>query len=238
MLQALGQHTAVPVPRVLFFEDDPAVFGSPFVVMERVDGKYRRTIRRHRRRVGARSEPRRRSLMWWTTVSRPSLRSTTPTGIRSGSSELDPAPGGDHLGAQLDYWRNFFTWAAAGEPNPTIEYAFGWLADNKPTEPRHGRTQRGDARVCNIIFARRPLGGSRARLGDDDHRRAGTRSGVVVLPERHHTEGIGTHAHRPSEPAGTVARYQQLTGHTVENLDYYEFSQGCGSRSSWFGQRT
>lgn len=37
VLQAL-EHTAVPTPRPFFFEDDPAILGAPFLVMEKVAG--------------------------------------------------------------------------------------------------------------------------------------------------------------------------------------------------------
>src|SRR5258706_3260278 len=37
-MEVLGRHTTIPVPRVLWFEDDAGVLGQPFYVMERVDG--------------------------------------------------------------------------------------------------------------------------------------------------------------------------------------------------------
>jgi len=40
---------------------------------------------------------------------------------------------------------------------------------------------------------------------------------------RHHTEGIGVPVPQGMpDPAATIARYQELTGHTLEHLDYYE----------------
>ena len=37
-MQALAEHTDVPVPEMLWFEADPSWFGSPFWIMRRVDG--------------------------------------------------------------------------------------------------------------------------------------------------------------------------------------------------------
>src|ERR1700753_221282 len=39
VIKALADHSPVPVPRVYFFEEDPSVFGAPFLVMERIDGR-------------------------------------------------------------------------------------------------------------------------------------------------------------------------------------------------------
>ncbi|BBZ77045.1 putative phosphotransferase [Mycolicibacterium anyangense] len=227
VLQALGQHTAVPVPRVLFFEDDPAVFGSPFVVMERVDGEVPSDDPPFTAGGWVLDlSPEERSLMWDNSIK--AIAAIHNADWHSiGLIGLDPAPGGDHLGAQLDYWRNFFTWAAAGEPNPTIEYAFGWLADNKPTEPGTAVLNWGDARVGNIIFG---ADHSAAAVLDWEMTTIAAPEldlGWWFFLERHHTEGIGM-----PMPTGlpsrqeTVARYQQLTGHTVENLDYYEVFAG------------
>jgi aminoglycoside phosphotransferase (APT) family kinase protein len=38
VMQALAERTDVPVPDMLWFEGDPAWFGSPFWIMARVDG--------------------------------------------------------------------------------------------------------------------------------------------------------------------------------------------------------
>src|SRR6266478_980252 len=39
VMKALGERTAVPVPRVLWIDDDASVLGAPFAVMGRVDGR-------------------------------------------------------------------------------------------------------------------------------------------------------------------------------------------------------
>src|SRR5215472_4704173 len=37
-MQILGTRTSVPVPRVLWFEEDAQILGQPFYVMEKIDG--------------------------------------------------------------------------------------------------------------------------------------------------------------------------------------------------------
>ena len=39
VIKALADHTPVPAPKVFFYEEDPAILGAPFLVMERIDGR-------------------------------------------------------------------------------------------------------------------------------------------------------------------------------------------------------
>jgi hypothetical protein len=48
---------------------------------------------------------------------------------------LDTDANGGGVHAQIATWRESFTWAAEGEPNPTIEHALEWLSDNVPARP-------------------------------------------------------------------------------------------------------
>jgi aminoglycoside phosphotransferase (APT) family kinase protein len=48
-----------------------------------------------------------------------------------------------------------------------------------------------------------------------------------LFTTRHHTEGIG--APLPEgflDRAATIARYEEITGHRVEDIDYYEVLGG------------
>src|SRR5699024_6028962 len=38
VMRVVGEHTDLPVPRARWLEEDPAVLGSPFLVMDRVSG--------------------------------------------------------------------------------------------------------------------------------------------------------------------------------------------------------
>ncbi|QZT58623.1 phosphotransferase family protein [Mycolicibacterium austroafricanum] len=228
VLRALGGHTAVAVPRVHFFEHSPTVFGAPFIVMERVAGQ-----------VPSDDPPftaggwvldlssDERAAMWDNAISTiAQIHNADWRGL--GLEALDPAPGGDNLTAHIGYWRNFFDWAAEGEANPTIEHALDWLERNRPAEAGRKVLNWGDARVGNIIFSD---SGQVAAVLDWEMVTVASPEldlGWWFFLERHHTEGIGLPM--PTgfpDRAQTVARYQELTGHRVENLDYYEVFAGA-----------
>lgn len=227
VLAALGANSVVPVPEIYFYTDDSSVFGAPFMVMERVDG-----------RIPSDDPPftaggwvldldvSRRQAMWQNTIEVLSrVHGTDWNGL--GLDFLDTAGNGSGLDAQLAYWIAFFNWAAEGEPNPTIEYALDWLADHKPAGPEDKVLNWGDARVGNVIY-----GDDLAPVAVLDWEMVTLASRELDLGwwfflERHHTEGIGL----PMPPgipdrATTVAKYEALTGHTVTNLDYYEIFAG------------
>ena len=228
VIKAVGDHTSVPVPEVMFYEADESVLGAPFLVMERIDG-----------RVPSDDPP--FTATGWVLELSPAEQSTLAdnglkvlAGIHAADwkalgldfldrSELGPAG----LDQQLAYWESTFEWAAEGESNPTVEAAFEWVRENRPTEDEPLVLNWGDARIGNMLFA-------------DDLSIAGVLDWEMVTlasPEmelgwwlfllRHHTEGIGA----PLPPGfpdrdAVVARYEELSGHRVRHLDFYEAFAG------------
>ncbi|MGJ6122358.1 phosphotransferase family protein [Mycolicibacterium sp. Y3] len=222
VLAALGEHTDVPVPEIFSYDDAPAVFGSPFLVMARVDG-----------RVPSDDPPftaggwvldlptEQRRLMWQNSIEVMSrIHSTDWRGI--GLGFLDSGEQGA-VAAQIAQWRDTFAWAADGEANPTIERALDWLAENAPADEGVKVLNWGDARVGNIIF-----GDDLAVAAVLDWEMVSVAPREVDLGwwlflMRHHTEGIGLPL-----PDGvptreeTLALYESVSGHTPSHIGYYE----------------
>jgi len=227
VISALAEHSPVPVPRVYFFEDDPSLFGAPFLVMQRIDG-----------RIPADDPPftaagwvldltpDQRRRMWHNSIDvLAQIHSVDWRAI--GLDFLDTPENHSGLDAGLAQWRRTFEWAAEGEPNPTIEAALRWLDEHRPDHDEPKVLNWGDARVGNMIF-------------NDDLAPAGVLDWeMLVLASReqelgwwlflmrHHTEGVD----RPL-PAGildrgqTIDYYEQTTGHKLHDLDYYEVLAG------------
>lgn len=227
VMKALGENTSVPVPRAFWQEDDPSVLGARFLVMQRVDG-----------RIPADDPP--FTAAGWVTELTPEERARMCDNALQvlaalhavdhraiGLDVLDRRELGETpLDQQLAYWENTFAWAAEGEPNPTIEAAFEWIRANRPSgEPTV--LSWGDARIGNMLFA-----GDLSVAGVLDWEMVGLGSPELDLAwwlflVRHHTEGIGV-PHPEGIPTAeeTVARYQELTGHEVRNLHFYEAFAG------------
>jgi aminoglycoside phosphotransferase (APT) family kinase protein len=227
VMRALAVGTPVATPTVLFHETDPSILGSPFLVMERVAG-----------RVPADDPP--FTAAGWVLELSPTERARLwENGLvtvgqihdadwRSlGLEFLDDPAQGSGLDALLTYWEGIFEWAAQGHENPTVEAAFEWLRKNQPDDGQDKVLVWGDARVGNIIFSDDL---AVAAVLDWEMVGLGNRAldiGWWLFLARHHTEGIGVPLPEgiPSA-AETVARYEQITGHPLKDLEYYEVFAG------------
>ncbi|MCK9248010.1 MAG: phosphotransferase family protein [Solirubrobacteraceae bacterium] len=223
VLDALGRHTDVPVPKVWWVEEDTSVLGSPFIVMSRVDG-----------RVPA-DDPPFTTAGWVMDLSPEDRGRLADNGLQTlaalhavdwrgiGLESLAPPAGQSTFDAELARWRDYFTWAAAGDANPTVEAGFAWIEANRPASEGETVLNWGDARVGNLMFADDL---SVSAVLDWEMVTVGEREAELawwLLIMRHHTEGIGAPLPEGLPTAEqVVARYEELTGHTVQHLRFYE----------------
>jgi aminoglycoside phosphotransferase (APT) family kinase protein len=221
VMQALDEHTDVAVPKMLFHEDDASLLGAPFIVMGRIDGRI------------PSDDPPFTATGWVLELSAEEQALLTDNALRAlaGLHAVDPDAIGigelaEHpeagLDGQLRFWEETFAWAAEGDSNPTVEAAFEWLHANRPATERHVLNW-GDARIGNMIF------------GDDLSVQAVLDWEMVAVADpaldvawwlfmvRHHTEGIGAPL-PPGFPSReeVIARYEELSGNSLEHIDYYE----------------
>jgi aminoglycoside phosphotransferase (APT) family kinase protein len=227
VMRALADHTPVPAPKILFYSDDAAVLGSPFLVMARVDGRI------------PSDDPPFTAAGWvldLTSEQRAQLWENgldVLAGIHQvdwrglGLESLDTPEQGGGLTAQLEHWEQTFGWAAEGEPNPTIEAALRWLRENQPAHEGEKVLNWGDARVGNLIFGEDL---SVAAVLDWEMVCLASREmdlGWWLFLIRHHTEGIGLPLPDGIPDATeSIARYERTTGHHVRDLEYYEIFAG------------
>lgn len=215
--------TGVPVPRVVGLETDPTLLGVPFYLMERIEGRIPTDNPPYH--VGGwvtEIPPAERAALWWDGIE--VLARIHRLDWRSlGLGWLDtkgeaPTP----LERQLDAYRRFLAWAAAGARHPTCEAALAWLEAERPREPAPVALCWGDARPGNMIFREgrvvAVLDWEMATLGDPQQDLA-----WWLFLDRHHSEGLGA-PRLPGFPerAETVARWEARTGLSASRLDYYE----------------
>ncbi|EHN11033.1 putative phosphotransferase [Patulibacter medicamentivorans] len=223
VLRALGEHSDVPVPRVWWLEEDPAVLGATFIVMSRVDGRV------------PSDDPPFTAAGWVLDLApeqRASLHDNALQALAAihavdwraiGLGDLAPAAGTSALDQDIATWTATFEWAAAGDRNPTVEAAYRWIDEHRPAEEGAPVLNWGDARVGNVLFGDDLAA---AAVLDWEMVTVGPRElelGWWLFLQRHHTEGIGAPL-----PEGwptreqVIARYEQLTGHEVRDIDFYE----------------
>jgi aminoglycoside phosphotransferase (APT) family kinase protein len=227
VISALADHTPVPAPKVFFYSDDLAVFGSPFLVMERIQGRIPSDDPPFTAAGWVLDlTPDERARMWDNGLQ--TLAQIHDVDWRAlGLEFLDTRDQASGLDAQLAQWERVFAWAAEGEPNPTIAAALAWLRANQPADDGEKVLNWGDARVGNLIFSddlavAAVLDWEMVALANRE-----LELGWWLFLVRHHTEGIGVPLPEGiPDAAHTIARYQELTGTTLNNVEYYEIFAG------------
>lgn len=141
------QGTGVPVPRPLQLCEDPGVLGTPFYLMEHLEGR----VFADGTLPGLAPEERREV---WLDMGRVlgRLHAVDPVAVGLG----DFGRPGDYFQRQLARWSR--QWAAAeGVAIPDLDRLAGWLTENLPADDGRLAIAHGDYRLGNLIFhARQP----------------------------------------------------------------------------------
>jgi aminoglycoside phosphotransferase (APT) family kinase protein len=222
-MKLLGEHSNVPVPKVLWAESDTQVLGQPFFVMERLEGdvpgdhppyttagfvfemapRVRRTW--HENAVEA-----------MTRVGRVDWRA-------AGFQHLDKRHHG-RLGPEQrqGYFRHFLQWATNDEPHWVAQPAFERLLARWPDDGDHIDLCWGDARPGNQMFRGTEVIGvfdwEMVSLGNCE-----SDLGWWLFLQRYSTDGVG--AALPEgmlSAAETIARWESHMGRPAKHVDFYE----------------
>jgi aminoglycoside phosphotransferase (APT) family kinase protein len=215
--------TDVPVPRPLWQEEDADILGTPFFVMERVEGRVPPdSPPYHAEGWVTEIGPDERAALWWSgleTLARIHRLDWRTLGL---DFLDDPAGNTTPLDRQLRYYGGFLEWAAEGRSYPTIEAGLEWLEKSRTGQPEPVAFCWGDSRLGNMIFRENRcvavLDWEMVTLGNPDQDLA-----WWLFFDRHHSEGVEA-SRLPGFPSReeTIARYQAWSGHEVQHLEYYE----------------
>ena len=221
VMDALSKSTNLPIPKILFREWNSSVLGSPFIVMERVAGQV------------AGDDPPFTTAGWVLDLTDAERARLCENGLRALAeihgadlrqleiAKLDVPT--DTVGQHVKYWRNYLDWAAEGESYPTLEAGLEYVVNNQPAQVGEPVLSWGDSRLGNIIFASDQ---TVAAVLDWEMVSAAPRELDLAWwwhIIRHHSEGIG--APLPGgfpDKMQTIARYEELTGATIRDFDYFE----------------
>ncbi|TDD48676.1 phosphotransferase family protein [Nonomuraea terrae] len=221
IMRLAREKAGIPAPRALWFEPDPAPLGTPFLVMECVDGEVPPDVAPYT--MGgwlhdASPEDRRRlqdasveivAALHQTAFARPELAPFGPAGLRA------------HVEAQ----RAYYAWAHGDLRVPVLERAFDWLAAHWPDDPGPDVLTWGDARIGNIVFRDftpvAVLDWEMAAVGPREldlswmifmHRFFQDFAVSMGLP------GMPDFMQRDA----VCAKYRELTGYEPRDMDFYE----------------
>jgi aminoglycoside phosphotransferase (APT) family kinase protein len=221
MLSALAD-TPVPVPTVHWLERDAEPLGSPFYVMERIDGLVPSDSPPYHT-AGWLTElsPDARSKLWWSGLEAMSRVHTLDWQRPEFAFIERPAPDRTPIEHQLDYWDRYLDWGLERERFSLADRSLTWLRENRPTaEPT--AICWGDSRISNQIFDDCEciavidwemlfLGNPLADLA------------WFITLDRCLSEGLGA-PRLDGMPARdeTVERWESLTGSRATHFQYYE----------------
>jgi aminoglycoside phosphotransferase (APT) family kinase protein len=233
VVKALGEHSTVRVPKTRWLEEDPAVLGAPFMVMERLQGRVPGDNPPYTLPaewlppdsgfdawvLAATPEQQRR--MWFEGIDQ--LAAIAQVDWRAlGLDELDRKEYGQLGHEQLSgYQHHYYEWATR-KPVPCLDHAWQWLDANRPDDDHLVGLSWGDSRLGNLMF-------------DDDFRVVGVLDWEMVRvanPEldlawymwfdKHFTDVIGL-PKVPGFPSDeeSIAHWEAKVGRKAEHIEYY-----------------
>lgn len=219
VMQALHAEGSVPVPEVLWFEEETDVLGARFVCMVHVEGE-----------VPA-DNPGYHGEGWMPALDEAAQRRVWESGLDTMAAihRLDRRAVG--LGwiadvspaDQLELDRQYRAFACGDVPYPVVDQAFERLAASIPAPSPRPALCWGDSRIGNMIFGADQrvaavLDWEMVTAGDPVQDLA-----WYLLLDRHHTMAFGV-PRLPGFPprAESVARWEAASGHAAEHLEWYE----------------
>jgi aminoglycoside phosphotransferase (APT) family kinase protein len=222
-MQLLGEHTDVPVARVLWAEPGLEELGQPFFVMERLDGlvpgdnpPY--TIEGFV--VDMDGDTRRE----WNEHAVEAMARVGKVDWRAaGFGHLDKAQHGA-LGPEQrrGYFQHFLDWATKGEHHPVAHPAFERLLAIWPDDGEHIDLCWGDARPGNQMFQGTKVVGvfdwEMVSLGNCE-----SDLGWWLFLQRYSTDGVGAPLLEGMLDADeTITQWERHVGRAARHVDFYE----------------
>jgi len=225
LLDALSRHTAVRVPAVHWFEEDPAVLGQPFFIMEQLHGRV--PVSHPGYNVTGwlfDALPAQRSRAWESAVRQLAAIHSVP---RDAVALLDrPALGPTGLEQDLAYWDRMLSWAIAGHTPDHLDAVRDWLFATVP-DRRHEGLAWGDARIGNMMF-----GDDFEVVGVMDWEQASLAGGMTdvgwwLFFDVFHSDALGVaRLDGLGTREETIDLWRDHTGLEVHDLHWYEVLAG------------
>ena len=227
VIRLVGELSPVPVPRVLWLEEDPSVLGAPFFVMERVDGRVPPDVLPYdfgdNWLFDASPEEQRR-LQDATVETLVQLHAIDRPAERFDFVEFDD-PGDTHLRRHVAHARAWYEFATgAGLRSALVERGFEHLDATWPAAEPDPVLSWGDSRIGNVLYR----GFEPAAVLDWEMVGLGPRElDVAWLVYAHRVfEDLAAEYGLPGMPHflrldDVVATYEARSGVTLRDLDFY-----------------
>ncbi|UQX00189.1 phosphotransferase family protein [Streptomyces sp. RerS4] len=227
VMRLVAEHTDLPVPRVLWLEEDPTPLGAPFFVMARAEGRVPPDVMPYTYEgnwLHAASDAERATLQEASISLLARLHDHFP--VREAGFLL-PDGHGSPLRRHVEAQRAYYAWVVEGlARSPLLERAFDRLEELWPADEGEPVLNWGDARIGNVIY--QPDGFEPVAVLDWEMASCAPREvdlGWTVYLHRFFqdlTVGFG----QPGLPdflrrEDLERRYAELTGHTPRDMEFH-----------------
>lgn len=217
--------TGIPVPTTRWIDADPSALGTPYFVMDRIDGGQtpNDVPTYHETGMYFDATPDQRATIWWTCVdTMAQVHRLDPAALRLGFLRMD------RLGTEpVEQLVNYLDWAvhwANPDPAPTFIRGLAWLRAHL-YRPEHVTLCWGDSRLSNILYgadfsALGVLDWEMAFLGDHEADLAWLLFTDWLCSDFQGRERL------PGTPgrAETITGYEARTGWQVQHLKFNEIA--------------
>jgi aminoglycoside phosphotransferase (APT) family kinase protein len=226
VMQLVGRETAVPVPRAPWFEPDATAIGSPFFVMERIDGDVPPDVMPYNfgdSWLYDASPADRLRLQDASAATLARLHAIDLDAVDASFLELDrsePTPLRRHVADQWDYYR----WVSGDRPQSVIEAGFAWLDAHWPDDEGPTALSWGDSRIGNMLYR------DFAPVAVLDWEMAGLAPREMDLAWmvflHRFFEDLATQLELPGMPdflrlSDVATTYERVSGHTPRHLEFF-----------------
>lgn len=153
LMALLGEHSAVPVPEVLWYEPGAEAVGAPFFVMQRVVGRVPPDLMPYTMESWLLDADRADQMALQENSVRvlANLHSLPVDSFDTSFLEFD-VPGETPLKRHVENQRRYYEWIRENRNFPLIEEAFSWLDWHWPDDEGDTVITWGDSRIGNIIY--------------------------------------------------------------------------------------
>jgi aminoglycoside phosphotransferase (APT) family kinase protein len=155
----LRDHAEVPVANVLWLEEDPAVLGAPFYVMDRIEGRVPDESPKAYHAAGwvFEASPTERRQLWMSMLD--AMARLHRLDVAADFAYLTETRWGMALDAdpaaeRVRQWREYTVWASdTDDPPPGLLDAWDVLSETSPRRPERLSIAWGDAKLGNVMFS-------------------------------------------------------------------------------------
>ncbi len=142
VMQALAG-TGVPVPKVVLFHENPDLLGTPFYLMERVEGRVF-----HDCALPGLVPTERRAVYLAMAETLARLHAVVPDAVGLG----DFGRPGDYFARQTERWARQWRASPSAETVPGLGRIARWLGDSLPADNSRSAVAHGDFRLGNLMI--------------------------------------------------------------------------------------